>query len=93
MKVGILTLELAVYESRSLKDKRRVIQSLKERIKNRYNVSVAEVGHLDSRQRATLAVAMVSVDAQYVHGCLDQIVDFVRASGGGSLIDYDKELL
>jgi uncharacterized protein YlxP (DUF503 family) len=93
MRVGVLRLEIAVYESLSLKDKRRVIKSLIQRIKNRYNVSVAEVEHLDSRQRATLAVAMVANDSAFIHGCLDKIVDFVRCGGGGSLIDYEKELL
>ena len=93
MNVGVLTLELAVYEAMSLKDKRRVIKSLKERIKNRFNVSVAEVGHLEARQRATLAAAMVSNDAAYVHSCLDKIVDFVRASRTASLIDSEKEIL
>ena len=93
MKVGVLTLELVVYEALSLKDKRRVIKSLKERIKNRFNVSVAEVGHGESRQRATVAAAMVSNDAAYLHGCLDKIVDLVRGNGAASLIEFEKEVL
>ena len=43
MVLGVLTLELVIYEAQSLKDKRRVVKSLKERIRNRFNVSVSEV--------------------------------------------------
>jgi uncharacterized protein YlxP (DUF503 family) len=93
MIVGVLTLELVVYEAMSLKDKRRVIKSLKERIRNRFNVSVAEVDHLDSRQRATLAVAIVSNDARFANGCLDRIVDLVRTASPATLIDFQKETL
>ena len=66
MRIGILRMELVVYEALSLKDKRRVIKSIKDRVRARFNVSVAEVDHLDSRQRATLAIAMVSNEATFV---------------------------
>jgi hypothetical protein len=92
MHVGVVTIELAIYESTSLKDKRRVIKSVKDRLRSRFNASVAEVGHLDARQRATLAVAMVSNDARHLHGGLDKVVDFVRTSGAASLIGYEKEV-
>ncbi len=93
MKIGALTIELAVYESLSLKDKRSAITSLISRLKNRFNVSVAEVGHLDSRQLATIAVVMVANDSKYVHGCLDKIVDFVRKNPSATLVDYSKEMV
>jgi uncharacterized protein YlxP (DUF503 family) len=93
MHVGVLTLELAIYDAYSLKDKRRVIKSLKDRVRARFNVSVAEVDHQDVHRRATVAVAMVSSDPAHVHGCLDQIVDLVRSRIGAGLLDYDKELL
>lgn len=86
-------MDFAIYEARSLKDKRRVLKSLKDRLAARYNVSVAEVDHLDSRQRATLGVALVSNDAAHAHSCLDKLVDFVRQQRGLSLIDYEKALL
>ena len=91
--MGILTLELVVYEALSLKDKRRAIKSVKERIKNRFNVSAAEVGHLDSRQRATLGLAMISNDAKHVHSCFDRIVELVRKCGSVSLLEFEKEML
>ncbi len=91
MTVGVLTLDLAIYESHSLKDKRRVIKSLKDRLAARFNVSIAEVGRLDSRQRAVLGIAVVNKDPHYLHGCLDKIVDFVRADPRVSVIEYEKE--
>ena len=91
--MGVLSLELVVYEALSLKDKRRAIKSIKERIKNRFNVSAAEIGHLESRQRATLGLAMISNDARFIHSSFDRIVDFVRHSQAVSLISFERELL
>lgn len=93
MIVGVLTVELAVYESASLKDKRRVIKSLKDRIANRFNASVAEVGHLDSRQRATLGVAMVSNATDYVHGGLDRVLELIRKEHRAVIVHFEREIL
>lgn len=93
MTVGILRLELAIRESHSLKDKRRVIKSIKERLHNTFHVSVAEVEAMDVWQRAVLGVAMVANDAPYVHQCLDKIVDWVRKQRHATLIGFDKETL
>jgi uncharacterized protein len=72
--VGLLHLELHVVQASSLKDKRQVIKSFKDRLANRFNVSVAEVDRLDNHRYAVLAVAMVSNDKQYIEGALQQIV-------------------
>jgi hypothetical protein len=93
MVVGVLQMELAVPEAFSLKDKRRVIKSLKDRIANAHNVSIAEVGALDEHRRSILGLAMVSNDARYVEGGLSKLVDFVRAVPQVSLLDYRIELL
>ena len=93
MMIGVLTLELRVREAQSLKDKRRIIQSIKTRIRNSFNVSVAEVGHLDDRQRCRLAVVMVSRETRPLHSQLDKMVDLVRRSAGLTLIDYGREIL
>jgi len=84
---------LAIFEALSLKDKRRVVKSLKDRIANTHNVSVAEVDDLDHRQAATLGIAMVSNDARFVESALARIVDQIRAFGRASLLTYDIELL
>jgi hypothetical protein len=93
MVVGTLHLKLAVFGSTSLKDKRRVVKSLKERLTNRFHVSAAEVGSLDHRQQAELGVALVGNDHQFVESCLAKIVDYVRLDRGASLVDYEIELL
>jgi hypothetical protein len=93
MTVGVLQLELSIPDAFSLKDKRRVIKSLKDRIAHGHNVSIAEVGALDEHRRSILAVAMVSNDSRYVEGALSKLVDFVRLNPAASLDDYQIELL
>ena len=93
MVVGILEASLAIFEATSLKDKRRVIKSLKDRISNKFNVSVAEVDRLDARQHAVLGFAMVANDARYVESCLHKIVDQLRLARAASLVDYRIEIL
>ena len=93
MVVGVLRIRLGVFEALSLKDKRRVVKSLKDRLAARHNISIAEVDDLDHRQAATLAMAMVANQARYVEGALSKIVDEVRATSSASLLDYDIELL
>jgi hypothetical protein len=77
----------------SLKDKRRVVLSLKDRIAHGHNVSIAEVGALDEHRRSILGLAMVSNDRAYVEGALSKLVDFVRTVPQVDLIDYQIELL
>ena len=92
MVVGVLEVRLAIFEAFSLKDKRRAVKSLKDRLANRHNVSVAEVDNLDSRQTATLGVALVANDRRYVQSVLSKIVDEIRAFRRASLLDYGIEL-
>jgi uncharacterized protein YlxP (DUF503 family) len=93
MVVGVLEAELSVTGSVSLKDKRRVIKSIKDRLSNKHNVSVAEVDALDSRQRAVLGVAMVANESRFVESCLSKIVDQLRVARDACLVDYQIELL
>ena len=93
MIVGVLKVELAILEARSLKEKRRVIQSVKQRLTNRFNASVAEVGHADAPKRCRLGIAVVSNDARLVHSQLDKMVDSIRTAAGLTLLEYDRELL
>ncbi len=92
MTVGTLTVKLMVRDALSLKDKRRVIKSLKDVIRNRHNVSIAEVGAQENRQQAVLGVAMVGSDAQYVDGGLAKVMDLIRAHPVAELLDYEVEI-
>jgi len=93
MVVGVLQLELSIGDAMSLKDKRRVVLGLKDRISHAHNVSIAEVGALDEHRRSILGVAMVSNDARYVEGGLSNLVDLVRATPQVTLLDYQIEML
>jgi uncharacterized protein YlxP (DUF503 family) len=93
MVVGVLRIRLGIFEALSLKDKRRVVKSLKDRLGARHNISIAEVDDLDHRQAATLAIAMVANEARFVESALSRIVDEVRAISSASLLEYEIELL
>ena len=93
MTVGVLQLELSIGDAMSLKDKRRVIKSLKDRIAHGHNVSIAEVGALDEHRRCIMGVAMVANDHAYVDGALSKLVDFVRTVPSVDLVDYQIDFL
>jgi uncharacterized protein YlxP (DUF503 family) len=92
MVIGVLRVRLGVFEALSLKDKRRAVKSLKDRVGARHNVSIAEIDDLDRRQTATLGMAMIANDARFVESSLSKIVDEIRAFGRASLLDYEIEL-
>ena len=69
--MGLLTLELRIAHSQSLKDKRQVLRSLKDRLRRRFNISVAEVGFQDTWQRSLVGVATVSGDRTQAEGTLE----------------------
>ena len=92
MTVGTLQVKLMIRDALTLKDKRRVLRSLKDNIRNRHNVSVAEVGALDSRQQAILGIAMVGGDAQYIDGGLAKVVDLIRGFPIAQIVDYEVEI-
>jgi uncharacterized protein YlxP (DUF503 family) len=85
--------ELHLGEVDSLKGKRHVLRGLKEKVKNRFNVSVAEVDHEDLWQRATLAVACVSNDARLANEVVSKAVNFIESRLDGEVIDVRVEIL
>ncbi len=93
MTIGVLTLELAIFEAQTLKDKRRILQGFKQRLRDQFNVSVAEVGYGDSPKRCRMGIATVSIVAREAHSLLDKIVDVVRQTHGLTLLEYEREML
>ena len=93
MIVGVCTIDLHLPGIGSLKGKRQVLLSLKERIKNTHNVSIAEVEANDLWQRAVLGVACVSNDGRHARQMLDAVVNEVRANPSVELIEHHVELL
>ena len=88
MVVGLLEIDLQVPGARSLKEKRRVLKSLKDRIRQGFNVSVAEVDHQDAWQSAMLGVAIIATDKQYANEVLSQIVNLVEREPEAVMRDY-----
>ncbi len=81
-------------ENASLKGKRRVVKSITARVKNKFNVSVAEVDDQDLWQRATLGICCVSNDKRYTNEVLSKVVDLIV--GGrfeAEILDYEIEIL
>lgn len=76
-----------------MKDKRRAIRSLKDRLGARHNISLAEVDHLDEHRRSLIAVAMVSNDRRFTESCLSKIVDEVRGHRLVGILEYGIEWL
>jgi uncharacterized protein YlxP (DUF503 family) len=92
MIVGSLSVRLYLRESRSLKDKRQVLQSIKDRLRNEFNVSVAEVDALDNRQLIVLGVAMAGREGSHVRGVLQKIVEVLRRHPVAELLDHELEV-
>jgi len=93
MVVGVCTLELEIPGSHSLKDKRHVVKSLIQRVRQSFNVSIAEVDSLDAWQHATIGIVCVSSDANYARGLLDKVIDHIERSRLDAVIgDYSIEM-
>ena len=91
MIVGLLTAHLYMQGIASLKDKRSIIKGLIGRLKSRFNISIAEVDHQDSKRSAVIAVAMVSNDSRFIDQQLDAILKFMRNDGRFYLGEVDRE--
>ena len=92
MIVGVCTLDLRIPGNDSLKGKRNVLRQIKDRVKNHFNVSIAEVEDLDKLQRAGLGVAVVSNDLSYVHSTLSKVVNFIEHMYVAEILDYRIEV-
>lgn len=92
MIVGTLRVRLLLREARTLKDKRQVVQSIKDKLHNSFNVSVAEIESLDNPRLAALGMAMVSNEAHHLKTALGQIVSALRVHPIAEFIDHEMEV-
>jgi uncharacterized protein YlxP (DUF503 family) len=92
-RVALGTIELHLPDVDSLKGKRHVLKGLKERVRAKFEVAVAEVDHQDIWQRATLAVACVSSDSRHANEVVSKAMDFIEANVDGMVIDTTVEIL
>jgi uncharacterized protein len=92
MVVGIVRIELHIPAAGSLKQKRSVVQGLKERIRSRVHAAVAEVDHQDLWQRAALGVAVVSGEGHHVSKMLQAVRRLVESAPGAELLDWQEDV-
>lgn len=93
MVVGVLRLELRIPDAHSLKEKRRVVRAITSRVRNKFNVSIAECEEQDTWQRAVLGVAQVGNDRPHVDACLRNVVLFIDAQQLAPIGDEAVEFL
>jgi len=91
--VGLCTVELFIAESRSLKDKRQVLHSLKDRLRGKFNVSIAEVDAQDLWQKAVLAMACVANEGGHVSRVLEQALNVMKGMPAVEVVRTQLDML
>jgi uncharacterized protein YlxP (DUF503 family) len=90
--VGTLEIVLLIRESHSLKSRRRVVKSLIDRIRSRFNVSVADIGDQNLWQRAVIGVAVVANDGRFVNEVLSKVLTLVMSDPRAEVIDQNMQI-
>jgi len=93
MTIGSLMLEIHIPGSQSLKDKRRVVRSIKDRLRHHHNVAVAEIDHQDTHQRTTLGVVSIATDRGQIEQLFQSIRLEVERNLPGDLLQAEVEIL
>ncbi len=93
MTVGVALVSFRLHEIHSLKEKRKIVKSLIEKSRNRFNVAVAEVADQDVHQKAAIGVAVIGNDARVLNSLLDRIIDFMESLGEADLVSSEIELI
>ena len=93
MTIGALRVRLRLPENQSLKGKRQVVKSITTKVRNKFNVSIAEVEDQELWQLATLGITCVSNSARHTNEALSKVVDFIDAIRGDTeILDYEIEI-
>lgn len=93
MLIGSCEIELIIYESNSLKEKRHVLKSIIERIKSRFNVSIAEIDNNELWNKAVIGVAVVSNSKALCESSILKVIDFIDNDERVEIINYFMEVL
>jgi len=93
MKIGVLRVYFMIFNARSLKEKRTVLKSIKDRLANTFNVSVAEIGSNDKWQLGEIGLATVGNDAKFVSSVLDEVKKFLETNPAIRIIEADAEVI
>ena len=92
LQIGVLQFTIEIPHANSLKDKRRVIKSMKDRLRRAFNISIAETGELNEWTTATLGAVMAGTDVSYINGALDRILNALNDWRDASLADHQLEI-
>lgn len=93
MNVGCCSIRFYLHGNGSLKGKRRIVRAIKDRIKNKFNISVAEVGDQDSWKNLHLGIVAVNADARYLEGQLQQVVHFIDNMHLAEMTQHEIQLI
>jgi len=93
MVVAVCKISFLIHESNSLKRKRQVLKSLIQKVKNRYNISIAEVEDNDLWQKGTLGFCMIGNDSRFLNSAVDRALNFIRDLNVIDLIDCSVEMI
>lgn len=93
MIIGIMEIELYIYEANSLKEKRRVIKSLIERLKSRYNISIAEISLCDTWNKSIIGLGIVSNSSTQINKVLSKVFEFIENDTRVEIIKHNIEIL
>lgn len=93
MFISILKITIFIPGAQSLKEKRRVLKRIKDILKNKFNISIAEVGDMNLWQRATLGIAIVGNDTAFTDSVVNSITQFIRAENNCEIINETRETI
>ncbi len=93
MIVGALKVDIKIPGANSLKEKRHVLRSLKDNIRNKFNVAVSEVGHQDIWQRAAIGIAGVSSDRLFIEKEMARALQYIESRGDIEVIDASLDFI
>ena len=91
MVIAVLKISLSIPHARSLKDKRRVVKSVKDRLRSKFNVSVSEIDDQDLWQKALLGIAIISNDSAYANGTASRVQKVIENLRDAVMIDCELE--
>lgn len=91
--IGILLVSLYIPGAQSLKERRMVLKSLKDKVRLKFNVSIAELDQDDKWQLATCGISMIGNDQRYIDSCLQNILSYIESMNGAEISDHQIEFL
>lgn len=93
MFVGTLEIKLRAIWVNSLKEKRMVLKSLINRVRNRFNVSISEIDNQDNHKILTIGIACVSNDTMQVNSILDKVINYVETNSEAEIFDINRSII